>query len=184
MAEMFLAYGNNMLRALSEGGRAAVLVMAKHAVENELSFSKAGPPVFPGLRWQTGHLRRTVAASPRVDGKSDREAWASFGTTAPYGIKHEQGFEGTEHVAAHTRRVATRSVFAKVDGKRRKVAQGVAYVRAHDRFVTIRARRYLGRTLETDTPLGERLIDRSLWLLITEGKVPSAAEVMQSGGIK
>jgi hypothetical protein len=183
MAGMFLAYGNNMLRAMVAGGKAAVLVMSKHAVERELSFPKKGPPVFPGLRWQTGHLRRSVAASPEAHAISEKEGEASFGTSVPYGVKHEQGWEGTESVPAHVRRIASRSLFTREGGKRRKVAQGIAFVRAHDRYVMISARRYLGRTLETDSPLADRLIDRAHWMLITSGgQPPTAGEVLSGGG--
>lgn len=185
MADLFLSYGVHMLRSLMAGGKAATLVMAKHAVENELSFPKAGPPVFPGLRWKTGHLRRSVAASPYAVAKSTKEAEAGFGTSVPYGVAHERGFEGTQSVPAHTRRVASRSVFGKnEDGKRRKLAQGIAFVRAHDRYVTIRARRYLSRTLDSDSPLADRLIERSLWLLMLTGQEPTSGEVLQSGGVK
>jgi hypothetical protein len=177
MAQMFLAYGNNMLRALLAGGKAAATVMATHAVERELSFPKKGPPVFPGLRWQTGHLRRSVAASPYAEAKSEKEGEAGFGTSVPYGIKHEEGFEGSETVKAHTRRVATRSSY---EG-RKKVAQGIAFVRAHERYVQVRARRYLARTLDQDAPLAERLIDRSLWMLTLTGEPPTVAEVLSGG---
>lgn len=183
MAEMFLAYGNNMLRAMIAGGKAAVLVMSKHAVERELSFPKKGPPVFPGLRWQTGHLRRSVAASAEAHAISDKEGEASFGTSVPYGVKHEQGWEGTESVPQHIRRIKSRNLFARNDeGKRRKVAQGIAFVRAHERYVTISARRYLGRTLESDSPLADRLIDRAHWILLMTGAPPSAGEVLSGGG--
>lgn len=179
MAEMFLAYGSGMLQAMLAGGKAAVLVMADHAVARELSFPKAGPPVWPGLRWQTGHLRRSVAASPDAHAVSTKEGEASFGTSVPYGVQFEQGYEGTEQVAAHTRRIKTRSVFAKNEaGKRRKVAQGVAFVRAHERYVSRSARRYLGRTLETDSPVADRMIDRSLWMLLQTGEPPTAGEVI------
>ena len=182
MADMFLNYGNNMLRALMAGGKASVMLMAEHAVRNELSFPKSGPPVFPGLRWQTGHLRRSVAASPDVEAKSDKEAWATFGTSVPYGVKFEQGYEGSESVAAHTRRVKTRSLFGHEGSKRGKAAQGVAFVRAHQRYVTVEARRYLGRTLEADSATADRLIDRAQWMLLMRGEVPTAGAVLSGGG--
>jgi hypothetical protein len=181
MAQMFLAFGNGMLRALLAGGKAAVTVMAAHAVERELSFPKTGPPVFPGLRWQSGHLRRTVAASPYAEAKSEKEGEAGFGTSSPYGIKHEAGYEGTEQVPQHVRRVKTRDVSVRVDGKRRRVATGVAFVRAHERYVSYRARKYLARTLEHDSPVADRLIDRSLWMLVTTGEPPTPNEVLQGG---
>jgi len=181
MAEMFLSYGSNLLTAMMAGGKAAVLVMAGHAVERELSFPKKGPPVFPGLRWQTGHLRRSVAASPEAHAISEKEAAASFGTSVPYGVKHEQGWAGTESVPPHIRRIKSRSLFLREDGKRRKVAQGIAFVRAHERYVTYEARRYLGRTLETDSPLVERLVDRAQWMLLMTGEPPSASQVLQGG---
>jgi hypothetical protein len=180
MAEMFLAYGNNMVKAMLAGGKAAVLVMSKHAVDRELSFPKSGPPVFPGLRWQTGHLRRTVAASPEAHATSETSGEASFGTSAPYGVKHELGWEGTESVPQHVRRIKTRSV----SESGRKVAQGIAFVRAHERYVTYRARRYLGRTLETDSPLVERIVDRAHWILLMTGAPPTAGEVLESGGVQ
>lgn len=181
MAAMFLAYGNSMVRAMVAGGKAAVMVMSSHAVERELSFPKSGPPVFPGLRWQTGHLRRTVAASPEAHAISEKEGEASFGTSVPYGVKFETGWEGTESVAAHTRRVSSRNVFAR----RRKVAQGVAFVRAHERYVHIDARRYLARTLETDSPIADRLIDRAQWILLMTGAPPTSGEVLSGvGGTK
>jgi hypothetical protein len=183
MAQMFLAYGDGMLKAMIAGGKAAVMVMSGHAVERELSFPKSGPPVFPGLRWQTGHLRRSVAASPEAHAVSEKEGEASFGTSVPYGIKHEQGWEGYEHVPQHIRRIKSRSLFARNDeGKRRKVAQGIAFVRAHERYATYPARRYLGRTLEADSPLADRLIDRAHWILLMTGTPPDAGEVISGGG--
>lgn len=181
MAEMFLAYGNNMLRAMIAGGRAAVIVMAKDAVERELSFPKKGPSAFPGLRWQTGHLRRTVAASPEAHAISEKEGEASFGTSVPYGIMHEQGFEGAIEVPQHIRRIKSRSLYIREGKRRRKAAQGIAFVRAHTRFVQMPARHYLGRTLETDAPIADRLIDRALWLLLTTGEAPTAGEVAAGG---
>ena len=183
MAEMFLVYGSNLLHAMMAGGRAAVMVMSGHAVKRELSFPKSGPPVFPGLRWKTGHLRRTVAASPEAHAISEKEGEASFGTSVPYGVKFETGYDGTESVPAHTRRIKSRSLFARnEEGKRRKVAQGIAFVRAHERYVQIEARRYLGRTLETDAPIADRLIDRAQWMLLMTGAPPTAGEVLSGGG--
>lgn len=173
MAQMFLDYGNNMLRALMAGGKAAVLKMATDTVERELSFPKSGPPVFPGLRWQTGHLRRSVAASPDVRALSEKEAEASFGTSVPYGVMFEEGGDFT--VPAHTRRIASRNLFIRESGKRRKSAQGVAFIRAHVRH--LEARRYLGRTLESDKEVTYRLVDRSLWMLFQTGKAPDAGAV-------
>ncbi len=133
--------------------------------------------MWPGLRWQTGHLRRSVAASPHVEKKSDVEAWATFGTSVPYGVQFEKGFEGYEEVAAHIRRVASRSVLGGGKTGRGKTAQGIAFVKAHVRYIMRSARRYLGRTLETDSPLADRLIDRSLWLMFTTRTVPTVEEV-------
>jgi hypothetical protein len=173
MAQMFLDFGDDMLKALVAGGKAAVMTMSSHAVTRELNFPKDGPSAFPGLRRQTGRLQRNVAASPEAHAISEKEGEASFGTTEGYGIDHERGFEGPIQVPAHTRRIATRNVY---EG-RKKTAQGVAFVREHERYVMFPARRYLGRTLETDAPLGDRLIDRALWLLITTGHVPTPDEV-------
>jgi hypothetical protein len=169
MAQAFLDYGSDMLRALMAGGMAAILAISGDTIKRELNFPKSGPPAFPGLRRQTGTLQRSVAASPYVVERSATEAEAGFGTSVPYGVNFEQGFEGTVSVRAHTR--TSDVAFG------RKVKPYTAFVRAHDRFMDVRPRRYMARTLAADSEMADRLIDRSLWMLFASGRAPSVEEV-------
>lgn len=78
------------------------------------------------VRYQTG--RRAVAV----------------GVNLPYGAAHQLGFNGVVNVNRFTRRNACNNVYAKINGKRRKTAGGVGFVRAHTRHMRMPARPYIG----------------------------------------
>lgn len=88
----------------------------------------------------TGRLRRSFT----VRGYKDR---AEVGTNVRYAAIHQLGFDGNINIGAHTRKVKSRDVFGKIDIagvlKRRKVAKGIGFVRAHTRHMTMPARPFL-----------------------------------------
>lgn len=66
------------------------------------------------------------------------------GTDRIYGAVHQMGFSGIVDVRAFRRENKRNDVYANADGKRRKIASGVGFVRAHTRFMRMPARPYIG----------------------------------------
>ena len=98
----------------------------------------------------TGRLRQSIRrtnATITADGIT-----SSIGTNVVYAGPHEFGFDGPESVRGYTRRVKSRDVRGKVDGKRRQIAQGVAFVRAHVRQMHMPERSFIRRTIELNAP--------------------------------
>lgn len=87
-----------------------------------------------------GRLRRSFT----VRGYPDR---AEVGTNVKYAAIHQSGYYGYVDVKRHIRRVKSRDVMGKIDiageMKRRKIAKGIGYVRAHERFMQMPARPFL-----------------------------------------
>lgn len=84
-----------------------------------------------------GNLMRSVRY------QAERRAVA-VGVNMPYGAAHQLGFNGVVSVRAFRRKDKGNNVYAKVDGKRRKIASGVGFVRAHARQMRIPSRPYIG----------------------------------------
>lgn len=87
------------------------------------------------LKVRSGRLRNSI--NSRVTQAGDVYA-ATVGTKVVYGRFWELGFSGTESVRAHTRHVAGRDVRGSrpdLKSGRGKIAQGLGFVRAHDRIV-------------------------------------------------
>lgn len=96
------------------------------------------------LHVRTGRLRRSMNVQPISEGA---RVGASTGTNVVYGRFWELGFDGVEQVRAHTRQVSSRNVVAKIEGKRRQIAKGVAFVKAHARRVHASPRPFLSVVL-------------------------------------
>lgn len=75
--------------------------------------------------------------------QTERRAVA-VGVNLPYGAAHQLGFDGEVSVRAFRRKNKRNDVYAKVGGKRRKIASGVGFVRAHTRHMYMPSRPFLG----------------------------------------
>ncbi len=75
----------------------------------------------------------------------------TIGTYVPYGRFWELGFHGVEHVNPFVRRQRSRNVRGvreDLKSGRGRIAEGVAFVRAHDRVVNMAARPFLRPALQ------------------------------------
>lgn len=68
----------------------------------------------------------------------------AVGTNLVYGAIHQLGFNGAVTVQSFTRRNKRNDVYASANGRRRKTASGVSFVRAHSRNMRMPARPYIG----------------------------------------
>lgn len=109
----------------------------------------------------SGALRRAITTSGVESiGSGFR---VRIGAKLPYARIEEEGFTGEENVRQHSRRVKSRNVYASSKAqvasgirggkdvyrsRRSKVAQGIAYVRAHSRRVNRPGHPYLSTALE------------------------------------
>jgi len=119
-----------------QGGRPVKWLMSKRAQR------ESGQTLL-----RTGRLMKSTL-TPEL-----RENTLAFGSNLPYAAIHQYGFDGQQNVRAHTRRVESRSRFARVEkvnkktGEiyegRGKVAQGVAFVKAFKRHMRMPARPYI-----------------------------------------
>lgn len=162
--------------------RAAVAMIVRTTVKDTLE--NRGPRY---LNRRTGTLIRSVTASPRVEparieasrfGTVVRGAW---GTSLGYGRRHEFGGTFTDKVRPHVRRLkgssrrsaddafaalhAASSPSRKIGTSRLKAMArglGVAYVRAHSRTTTYRARRMFRDSLKNAAPQLRSVINDAL----------------------
>lgn len=98
------------------------------------------------LKNRTGRLRRSINYRMSI-GPGDAIV-ATVGTNVPYAHIHEYGFEGMETVRAHVRRIRSRDVQER--GK--QLAQGVGFVREHERHMHMPVRSFLRSTLREQFP--------------------------------
>jgi phage gpG-like protein len=96
------------------------------------------------LRVRTGSLRSSI--NTQVS-KTAEEISATVGTNIAYGRVHEYGFEGTQSVRAHVRRIT--QVFG------RPIAPATQNVRAHTRHVRLPERSFLRSALAEMAPVIE-----------------------------
>ncbi len=94
------------------------------------------------LNVRTGNLRRSI--NYRFTEGSMGTMTGSVGTNLVYGRFWEKGFRGVVNVKAFTRKVQGRSTF---NGKK-KMSQGIGFVRAHTRNVSQNPRPFLLPELE------------------------------------
>lgn len=116
------------------------------------------------LNRRSGRLARSI--NTRFD-DTEQSSVATVGTNLSYGRFWELGFSGTETVRAHTRRVSSRNVRGWVvtsynDVSRKKIAQGIGYVRAHTRRVNVAARPFLRSALQDMRPTIRASIERAM----------------------
>jgi phage virion morphogenesis protein len=106
---------------------------------------------FPGrgMLRSSGRLIRTVQR-----GITGNTAYVQEGPL-DYAAVHQYGFDGMVTVPAHTRRVKSRSMFAKVGGKRTMQAQGITQVRSFVRHMHIPARPSMGFPVSSQERVAE-----------------------------
>lgn len=133
----------NATRALARAMDKQNQLTVGHIVDDYLSFSKAGPSVYYGLRVQSGLGRRSLHASKAsVEGNTVTSA---IGSPLDYMAVHEFGYNGPQNVRGFMRRVKSRNVVGRIGDRapRRIIASGVAYVRPFTRQANFPARGFV-----------------------------------------
>lgn len=151
-------------QAAIRGVEATALMHVRHTINTKLT--EANPP---HLNQRTGALAFSVAESIRRERATlvgDRVT-TTYGTDKDYGAKHEFGGTYKENVRAHTRRVKSRNVRAG----RSLSASGVAFVRAHTRTVTYRARRMFAHGLNDLAREASIPLFRAVSILLRDGRI-------------
>jgi phage gpG-like protein len=97
------------------------------------------------LHVRSGTLRRSI--NQKLFETKDG-VYAQVGTNVKYAGIHEYGFNGVEHVSAHTRRSALQ--FSVGRSKRARKSEGTINVRAFDRHMVMPKRSFLVSTLVED----------------------------------
>jgi phage gpG-like protein len=102
----------------------AAIMLTRYVKEEKLSGQV--------LKNRTGTLRRKINYKLS---ETPSTIEATVGVKLAYAAAHEYGFDGMVHasVRAHVRNVNSRNVRSQVEGKNRKVVQGITYVREHER---------------------------------------------------
>lgn len=155
-------------KALAVAARRSLLLLVRHVTRQKLMGQV--------LRRRTGTLIRSITASPRVE-VTPNVVRGTFGSHLGYAQAHEEGFTGTVSVRAHVRRVRARDVRARVEGRRRIIARGIAVVRAHSRRVNLRPRYFLRATMKEKAADVQRRFARALRIATMTGRVPQAGDL-------
>lgn len=117
-----------MGQALEKSVQRLALQLLRHVKEDKLSDQV--------LHVRTGRLRRLINQRVAVEGG---KVTGIVGTNVAYGARHEFGFQGTETVRAHLRRIK--------QAWGRPIAEREVAVRAHARNVNYPARSFLRSAL-------------------------------------
>jgi phage gpG-like protein len=143
----------------------AITVQAA-SMDKYLNLAAPGPG---GLHVKTGTLRRSI--NYRIY-KEKNAITAVVGTNVLYGRFWELGFSGTQHVHPFVRHI--KNVMGKIDVggamKRRKIASGIAYVRAFDRNVNQRPRPFLRPALDMVRPMIREELKGCMTMAIGEAR--------------
>jgi hypothetical protein len=106
----------------------------------------------------TNRLRKSLRPSRTI--ATGTELISSIGSNVAYLGPHEFGYRGPQFVRSYYRQVKSRNVRGTIDGKRKRVATGVALVKAHTREVDIPERAPLRRGIEERVPVYSRELSR------------------------
>jgi hypothetical protein len=111
---------------------------------------------------------------------------AGIDTDVTYMRAHEEGFHGRVQVRAHTRQAyrvagpsgrATKKSAREFKLARARSLRRVIYVRAHSMRMNIRARRFMGDTVDQQfAPTQDRVV-KALVLAARTGEVPTVAQI-------
>jgi hypothetical protein len=169
------AYRRRVIVGMHRAMQAYLNKMSVYAANKNMNNPRTGPPSMPNLRKMTGRLWNSVvhSAVPRPPDFNSGRAYGTWGSNRDYAYKHEYGGEYTEPVAAHTRRIASRNVFA---GKR-KTAQGIAFVKSHTRRRVYAERSMFRRAIKDKAvPYSEQAMRYAIEA-VNAGRDPSATEI-------
>lgn len=193
--ERFGTFNADMVRAAKNGVEATLLVFIGHTIETKLSGQE--------LNRVTGTGQRSVSSSLRIHVDA-RKITGAFGSHLDYMRAHEQGFSGpvtvpayqvrqrtvgAHSVAAHTVRAHVRERGAssvRVAAHRRKAYRRREHIvrahtiNTHTRFLNIRARRYLRKTMQERFRGLPLRIARALGILARTGRIPLPAELVRT----
>lgn len=136
-----------------------------------LRFPKTGPSTLEGLRWQTGHLNRSLRKAAAVV-QSD-QVISSIGSNVAYAGVHEYGgtFSRTSKPGSVRLRTDAQgnllrqgasgrlAIFARRSHKR---FREVRFAGGHSYTVTYPARAYIRRTLTERTPAYKTALERAV----------------------
>jgi phage virion morphogenesis protein len=107
-------------------------------------------PLTLAFKKNTGILTETTDLRNSFSRKANRMS-VKVGSDRPYAAVHQFGLKRALNISAHRRKVKSRS--------RKGVQSGVAFVRAHERKVSIPARPFLGFTAQDEKELAALLND-------------------------
>lgn len=111
----------------------------------------------------TGTLRRSITAA-RPEANAEGGWTGRVGTNVVYAAMEEFGFKGVQQVRSFVRSVKSRNV----SERRKKIASGVAYVRAHSRNVNRTGHPYLTTGLAASRAEILRLHETAITKTMTE----------------
>jgi hypothetical protein len=169
------AYRSRVVRGMYRGMQAYLNKMSVYAANKNMNNTRTGPPSMPNLRKMTGRLWNSVvhSAVPRPMDIPGGRVSGTWGSNLDYAYKHEYGGEYTEPVAAHTRRISSRSVFSG----RKKTAQGIAFVKSHTRRRVYAERAMFRRAIKDKAvPYSEQAMRYAIEA-VNAGRDPSATEI-------
>lgn len=169
------AYRRRVIRGMHRGMQAYLNKLSKYAANKNMNNPRSEPPSMPNLRRVTGRLWNSVthSALPRPLNLAGDRVSGTWGSNRDYAYKHEYGGEYTEPVSAHTRRVSSRDVMAG----RRRIATGIAFVKAHTRRRVYAERKMFRRAIaDKSSPYAEQAM-RAAITAVNAGRDPSATEI-------
>ncbi len=130
------------------------------------------------LKRDTGTGIRSIAASPRIEKRSQLRVVGAWGTHLGYMMAHERGFRGAVQVRAHTRRKFRRTKQSGEPLKQKKQVSGVAIkVRAHIRNVDIVARNFIRDTQRAAHGPTRRMVRKAMRIWMLKSRVPRLNEL-------
>ena len=115
----------------------------------------------PYLGVVTGTARRSITSTAAIEGDGE-VVRGRFGSPLRYVRAHELGFRGAVYVREHVRDPTDRAAHI---------------VRAHSRYVNMRARHFMRDTIHEDLVGTEHRLRRALLLLARTGRPPSVADL-------
>jgi len=142
-------------------------------IQTRMSFPSNGPVVAGSLRWDSGRAVKSIRmVAATVDGIT---VTGSMGSNLRYLKAHEEGYQGTVNVRAHTRRVfrhgtrlkktfdkETQSITSKRVATKRLVKGMETPVKAHQMKMNLPARWMFRDTLTARAPIYSQAISQAI----------------------
>jgi hypothetical protein len=170
-------------RAVLAGMKASAMVILRRVVMERMS--DPSPGRFPNLGVVTGTGRRSMVA--RAMKLAHDRISLEVGSPLKYIRAHELGFEGDVNVTGHTRHLVAppdirKGKITKTSARRLKAAlragrATTAFVKPHKRFVHIRARGFIRRSINTELEPTRQRVLRAIEHLARTGKAPGVGDI-------